>query len=337
MARPAFRGQSDPDAPLPSYDLEEVPAAAALAGGARPTIPPPSLREPVTQRLSLLPRGGSGSPTATGEIERALEEALFFTSRGLLEDARSILLDALERVPDHPQALQQLRELEDAAAHQSGTHERTGRTEPPIHDRAIAIATSLGALDELEQATHSTPPSSLSRGADIDIDGVFEKFKEGIRAQVSDADSTTHYDLGVAYREMGLVPDALNQFLIAARDPKLECTCHAMIGMLHLEHGKLDEAAEAYVRALAASSKTVDQELSLYYDLGNVHEMRGANAEALYHFQKIARRDPGFRDVADRIEALQPRSTSAAEVATRRPLQDDDRMEMTFDDLFESK
>jgi tetratricopeptide (TPR) repeat protein len=104
--------------------------------------------------------------------------------------------------------------------------------------------------------------------------------------------------------------------------------------MIHLEHGELDQAATAYVRGLEASKKTVDQEMNLYYDLGNVKEMMHNAEEALYYFNKIARRDPGFRDVKDRIAAL------SSESNVPRPKQegdDDDGFDEVFDELFESK
>jgi tetratricopeptide (TPR) repeat protein len=111
-----------------------------------------------------------------------------------------------------------------------------------------------------------------------------------------------------------------------------------MVGMIQLELGQLDEAAESYIAALGAPQKTIDQEMSLYYDLGNVYEMKGSSPEALYYFQKIARRDPGYRDVRDRIDALEPRRPQPQQgVAGMRQIQSDDELEAAFDDLFESK
>jgi tetratricopeptide (TPR) repeat protein len=206
-----------------------------------------------------------------------------------------------------------------------------------VDDRIFDLAASLDALDELEQATRSSrPPTSLRPVDEIDVDQVFAKFKEGVRAQISDSDSSTHYDLGVAYKEMGLLPDAIGEFKMAAKDTRFECTCHAMIGMIQLEMGQFEEAADSYIRALGAPQKTIDQEMSLYYDLGNVYEMKGSNAEALYYFQKIARRDPGFRDVRDRVEALEPKA-QVRQQAGMRQIQSDDELEAAFDDLFESK
>jgi tetratricopeptide (TPR) repeat protein len=199
------------------------------------------------------------------------------------------------------------------------------------------VSASLGALDELEPPPESVAVESAPRAVqNVDVDQVFAKFKAGVRAQVTNADSATHYDLGVAYKEMGMVGDAINEFEAAARDPSRECMCFAMIGMIHLEQGALDKAAESYIKGLSATDKTVEQEMSLYYDLGNVYEMKGKNQDALYYFQKIARRDPGYRDIADRIQTLAPQLEIAAPKApAARAVNDDEEFDRVFDDLFD--
>jgi tetratricopeptide (TPR) repeat protein len=161
---------------------------------------------------------------------------------------------------------------------------------------------------------------------------VFAKFKQGVKAQVSDSDSATHYDLGVAYKEMGLLADATREFEIASRDPKRECNCLAMMGMMYRERGDLDRAAEAYVRGLSAGHKTVAQEVSLYYDLGVVYEMKNDPDEAIYYFQRITRRDPTYRDVSQRLAALLPRSRRFSQPA--RAINDDKDFERSFDDMY---
>jgi tetratricopeptide (TPR) repeat protein len=360
VAEPALLNEPyDPEEPLPSYDLEETSATSAMGDrllGERASDPFASasrdpvedlddyLEEPddghIAARASVRPvRAPSLMPGGAEGIEEALEEAEFFTLRGLIDDAKAILVDALARAPNHPLLVERLRELGgEAHTTESGTHERSAPEEIPADDRVFDIAASLDALDVLEQATRSSrPPTSLRPVDEIDVDQVFAKFKEGVRAQISDSDSSTHYDLGVAYKEMGLLPDAINEFAMAARDPKLECTCFAMMGMIELEQGAFDRSAEAYIRGLGAVQKTIDQEMSLYYDLGNVYELKGSDAEALYYFQKIARRDPGYRDVRDRIDALKPPTAAAKPPMGTRQIQSDDELEAAFDDLFESK
>jgi tetratricopeptide (TPR) repeat protein len=176
--------------------------------------------------------------------------------------------------------------------------------------------------------------SSLEHPRDqqIDVDEVVAKFKQGVKAQVSDSDSATHYDLGVAYKEMGLLADAAREFEIASRDPKRECNSLAMMGMMYRERGELDRSAEAYVRGLNAAQKTIAQEVSLYYDLGIIYEMKDDPDEAIYYFQRITRRDPTYRDVAQRLKVLLPRSRRFSQPA--RAINDDKEFDRSFDDLY---
>jgi tetratricopeptide (TPR) repeat protein len=275
-------------------------------------------------------------------LEGVLDEAEFFIARGLYDDAKTILAEQLGRTPNHPLVLERLREVEEAMA-AAGAGSQTielsmlGDARPQTVENAMSA--SLDALDDMEP-----PPESVAAvsavGANVhslDVDQVFAKFKAGVRAQVSETDSATNYDLGVAYKEMGMIKEALNAFQIAARDPHRECMCFAMIGIIYLEQNRLDEAAEAYVQALASTDKTVEQEMSLYYDLGTVYEMKGKEQDALYYFQKIARRDPGYRDTADRINTLSPSADMPVKQPSARAVNDDDDFDRVFDDLFDSK
>jgi tetratricopeptide (TPR) repeat protein len=371
-----FAVSSDPQAaagPLPSFPLGSEEDSQRLDD------PDPYLDDPADY-LEAEPEpeardGGPNAfdeayPTAAGEvsavnieaIEEALEEAEFFTTRGLYDDAKAIIIDQLTRAPGHPLLVERLDEIEQVLgtvresttvdrsampAHPSGhppsgtfqdrTPSGTFKDRPvAVHqepeDRAFDIAASLEALDSLQPSAPPAPaPSALS---DQDVDQVFEKFKAGIRAQVSENDSATHYDLGVAYKEMGLLPDAMNEFGLAARDPTRECMCYAMIGMIRVERGELDLSAKAYIRGLEAGQKTPDQELALYYDLGNVYEMKGSTKDALYYFEKVALKDPRYRGVSDRIAALQP---GARPASGTRAVNEEEDFDRVFDDLFESK
>ena len=360
----------DPDAPLPSYDLEEIGADQALHRGTTNTTGPKLLvvDEPFTpDDARPLPSYGQASadrsagfdeiveeisvieeapqlhvPPDVEQLEEALDEAEFFVARGLHEDARTILQEQLARTPNHPLVLERLREVGEslAASGSSQTIERSmlGAAGGAPVAPAVDVAASLGALDELDAPAESLRSSEVTSSmVDVDVDQVFAKFKAGVRAQVVEADSATHYDLGVAYKEMGLVTEAITEFEQAARDPHRECMCYAMIGLIYLEQNQLERSAESYVKALGAQSKTVEQEMNLYYDLGTVYEMKGQKGDALYYFQKIARRDPGYRDVTDRLSTLDPSIPHAKPAPTARAVNDDDDFDRAFNDLFEGK
>lgn len=264
-------------------------------------------------------------------LEDALEEADFFVSRNLLEDAVSILQEQLTRFPNHPLLLERLREVNEAmaAAHGGEMQMPQGNhvLPPPQDDHAFDIASSLAVLDHDLLATPSAPMEPANA---VDVEEVFAKFKEGVKAKISESDSATHYDLGVAYKEMGLLQDAISEFELAARDPKRECVCWSMIAMVQLERGDTNAAVESLIRGLHAEIKTPEQELTLYYELGNIYQLNDNPREALYYFEKIERRDPDFRDVSARLRAL--RGSSA--VRTKPTAPSDDELDRVFDDLF---
>ncbi|MEO7033950.1 MAG: tetratricopeptide repeat protein [Polyangiaceae bacterium] len=338
----AFDQQDDPfqaDQPLPSFPMSSEPD---LQG-------PGDLDYEDVQEIStvedFLPAGGAPAAAAallvnsTEGLEDVLDEADFFATRGLYEDAKAILVEQLTRTPNHPLVLERLSEIDTAlgSSGESQTIERSqlGKTQEEQLD--FDVAQSLGALDEMELPPEGVGAMGTNASGDVDVDQVFEKFRAGIRSQVSENDSATHYDLGVAYKEMGLIADALHEFELAARDPERECNCFAMTGLVYLEQGQLDRAVEAYVRALSAVDKTVEQEMNLYYDLGTVYEMKHKSQDALYYFQKIARRDPGYRDIAERLATLQPEKEAPPVSSSARAVgAEQDDFDSVFDDLFES-
>jgi tetratricopeptide (TPR) repeat protein len=263
------------DGPLPSFPLEAPTEAAGAA----------------------LPRNGA-------ELESALEEADFFASRGLYEDARTILDEQLARLPHHPLLLERLEELDQQEAEaQAGSGTRPSPAAGSVEDRAFDIAESLGALDASERvlpAAGSGLPTEQ-----VDVEEVFAKFKEGVAKQIGADDAQSHYDLGLAYKDMGLLDDATREFETAARDPRRACVCHSMIGMIELERGRINEAIQALLLGLQAPDRTREQDASLSYELGAAFEIKKVNKQALEYFQRAARLIPGFRDVVERMRHLQ--------------------------------
>ena len=292
----------------PTYNEEQLDIPAPLAGTTRAFM------------------GGDS-------LEDALEEAEFFESRGLFDDALAILEEQSQRFPNHPLLLERKREVREAMAGAAGSgelvvpHGDVAQGEP-VEDHAFDIAASLDVLDGGMMGESETGTDGFGKA--VDVEEVFAKFKEGVKQQVSESDSQTHYDLGVAYKEMGLLNDAINEFTMAARDPTRECVCWSMIGIVRLELGSTDGAIEAFIGGLHAEYKTPEQELALYYELGNIYEARGNPQEALYYFEKVRRRDPGFRDVSHRVQSLQ---ASSRRPALRTAVGEDD-FDRAFDDLF---
>jgi tetratricopeptide (TPR) repeat protein len=374
----------DPEAPLPSYDLEEIgPEDVALRSYSEPSV---RAAQPATAtqqtRVAMLddmddPFGEAPLPSfpldaapeseaafdlvpdladvtdagvsqpdlgstqaglaapAPPELESVLEEAEFFTSRGLFDDARTIIQEQLARLPKHPLLVERLAEID---AQERGVQNGSGTRPSPasVEDRSFDIAASLDMLDEGDRSSNVGAGPAFARADDqVDVEEVFAKFKEGVAKQIGADDAQSHYDLGVAYKEMGLVDDAVREFDTAANDPKRACICHSMIGMIQLERGNLNEAIDAFMRGLQSPDRSKEQDAALSYEIGAAYEVKRMNKQALEYFQRAARLIGGFRDVQDRVRRLQkmePKASTSRAVAVGA----DDEFDRAFDDILGS-
>jgi tetratricopeptide (TPR) repeat protein len=118
------------------------------------------------------------------------------------------------------------------------------------------------------------------------------------------ADPSTHGDLGIAYKQMGLHDAAIAEFKKLATDKARAVFAYTMIGECVEAKGELGEAVKRYKEALNLPQATAQESVELYYLLGAVFEQLGDVREALYFFENVGKRDPGFRDVKKRIVAL---------------------------------
>ncbi len=276
----------------------------------------------------------SSSGGGSAELEEALEESEFFVSRGLFEDARAILADHYARNPNHPLLRERIAEIDAQLEEMRGVQGGSGARERPQEDRSFDIAANIDQLDSIEAGA---PPRQAfhDQQQQVDVEEVFQKFKEGVAAQISIEDSESHENLGIAYKEMGLTDDAVREFEIAARDPKRECVCQFNIGMVEMDRGHTAEAIDAFLRGLNAPDKEPQQETMLCYEIGAAYEMMKMNREALTYFQKTMRRDPAYRDVQERVRRLAKPEPKAAPI--KAAVGADDEFDRAFDDLLGGK
>jgi tetratricopeptide (TPR) repeat protein len=275
--------------------------------------------------------------------EAALDEVDFYTSQGMFTEAQALLDEQLAKLPTHPLLLEKKAELEEMIARasvipmapvdQSGTRVVPRSEYPGVEDRSEEIAAMIDALDQGIDFQASAGGGDDKWSADT----IFAQFKQGVAQQVDESDAATRYDLGVAYREMGMYMEAIGEFELAARDPNREAICFSMIGMIHLQLGNADAAIDAFLRGLEARQKTKEQELALAYEIADAYEARKSPEQAVYYFERAQKIDPSYRDprgpVQDRIRKLQPNPAPKPAKAAGAELLGED-FDLAFDDLF---
>ena len=114
----------------------------------------------------------------------------------------------------------------------------------------------------------------------------------------------THYNLGIAYREMGLVDEAIGEFQLSAKDPDHLVDSCSMLGACFLEKGFPDLAVKWYKKGLESPNIDEEGSLSLLYDLGSVHAVGGDREAAYEIFVEIYGVNSHYRDVVARLEEL---------------------------------
>jgi tetratricopeptide (TPR) repeat protein len=233
----------------------------------------------------------------TTSLEDELDEAEFFVQQNLFTEARAILEDLVARHPNNLLVQGKLADLQ-------GLERGALSTPQPVPRRSAESNSDLAAelaaeFDEIERT---------DLGAEIrasyTVEDVFDEFKKGVDAQVEDEDSDTHYDLGIAYREMGLMDDAIVEFKFAMRSREKEALCHMMIGLCYIEKDMLSEAISEFKTGLYVEGITDRETIALYFELGQAYERLDDAREGLYYYEKVAKKDPRFRDVVSRMERI---------------------------------
>jgi tetratricopeptide (TPR) repeat protein len=165
---------------------------------------------------------------------------------------------------------------------------------------------SITAALEAEYGTDRLPETAAAAEPESEqsVTEVFESFKEHVRASVEDGDFQTHYDLGIAYKEMGLSDAALDEFRLATGAPELYRDACSMLGLCHWDRGETDEALRWYRAAIDAPGSEEVRLSGLRYDLAEKLEQTGDVQGAYEMLAEVMREEPGYRDVDSRLAAL---------------------------------
>ncbi len=168
----------------------------------------------------------------------------------------------------------------------------------------------------------------LGKDDQYSFEDVFDEFKRGVQKQFGKEDYDTHYNLGIAYREMGLFEDAITEFLISADDRKKRLDSIIMLGVTHRDIDEYDKSIDYFREALDTPNIKDDERMGILYELALSYELDRQNDEALPLYEEIYSLDNTFRDVADKIRSMKG---SAGKPSPGKPAPEKERAEDTRD------
>src|SRR5579859_648730 len=168
------------------------------------------------------------------------------------------------------------------------------------------------AANAQRPAPAAPPPSG--GGAASPLSGFLDDFSDGDQASAAQDDPQTHYDLGVAFREMNLLDEAIGEFQKVVKNvekgiypPNFLQVC-TLLALCFMDKKMPAIAIKWYLRALELPGLTEDATMAVTYDLGVAYEEAGDAKKALEKFSEVYSQNIDYRDVAEKIRLMQTKS-----------------------------
>jgi pilus assembly protein FimV len=284
------------------------------------------------------------SPAVEAPTAEELGEIDFYIEQELFDEAREKIDALLERYPDSTDLAERSERIEaarSAAAEAapeiidfdkditSGLLEeeeitttiaapppppaKAAAPPPPPQPAAAAQEENLFADEDNFFDLAAELEEELSDDADMmslseeeqSLEEIFKEFKKGVEQQLDSEDYDTHYNLGIAYKEMGLTDEAIGEFQLASKDPKRAVECASMLGLCFLEKGMPQLAIKWYRKGLEIPEIREEEHMGLLYDLGSAYVEVGDTQNAHKAFLEVYGINSNYRDIVSRIKQLE--------------------------------
>lgn len=136
------------------------------------------------------------------------------------------------------------------------------------------------------------------------IEELISQFRREVFESIGEGDFRSRYDLGVAYKGMGLFQEAIEEFEIAAKDPELRLKSYEMIGSCFLERGKADDAIKILSAGLKITDRPAREYFGIHFLLGNCYEKMKKMKDALQFYMNAYKIDKTVPDLVRKINDL---------------------------------
>ncbi len=347
-APPSTSSPAGSDFGYTSGDGFVIPTDAIYSGPAHFPTPQPPEEAFAVQVPTFDPRkdqsGEISVPMTEEKLREQLEGVNFYIEQGFYDIARDNLAKLSLDFPNHPEILSLLAKVQAPVAPRVTEPTLTSLAIPTDAPAEVPVSKpeSMGslmnglvselekALEELEMghfdapavtnlspkpeaATDKTPTGPLFLG-ESGLQDVFDEFKQSVEVDTeATPDFETHYNLGLAYKDMDLFDEAIEEFQTAFRgtdpnapNPHYFQVCN-MLGLCFMSKNEPQLATVWFKRGVEAPGRTEDEYQAMRYDLGLAYEQMGRYDQALEVFEMVYAVDINYREVAEKLAELRQR------------------------------
>ena len=139
------------------------------------------------------------------------------------------------------------------------------------------------APTEFWRATASSPAEPSEQ---ISVGDALRAFRKGIEATIPADDHEARFNLGLAFFEMGLLDESIEEFRIAAADSGRSAECLGMIGLCFRARGDESEAIQAFSSAIKTPGTTDFQKAAFFFELAVSLDATGERHKAAKMYRR---------------------------------------------------
>lgn len=222
---------------------------------------------------------------------------------------------------------------------------QAARSTPTAPPAAAAAEVPAGDIFDLREALADVfnEPGESARGKSAGVvlstledgfESIFSDFKKGVSATLDKGDVDTRFDLGIAYREMGLFEAAIGEFKICLEAPSRRFDSLYLMGLCARDLQRYGDAVHHLEQALALPDLPGGRTAGVFFDLSIAQSLAGDRDRARANMRRVLELDPRFPKAAEKLAELEnPSSPSAASPAAADAGAARSGFE-SFDDLF---
>lgn len=244
-------------------------------------------------------------------IEEMFLEADFYLKNGLIDDAIKVYQNILNISPDNEKAKNALNEI----LNKERSDKEAVIEEKPLEEekKQEYFDISKEIIKEMEQE-ETLSGLFKSESEKLTFEELLKEFKSKISQEIDEGDVETHYNLGIAYKEMGLLDEAVQEFILTSRFLNKAYDSYTMIASCLTEKKEWDKALEFYKRALQMPDITKEKVAGTYLEMGYIYENMGDFDNALIVFKKAYDTDNNLTIAKEKIDEIISKNPLSAKV-----------------------